>query len=52
MTGGVTPERVPALWAAGVAHFVVVRYLTQAADARPRPGLSAVAIDRCETTER
>jgi thiamine-phosphate pyrophosphorylase len=34
VTGGVTPERIPVLAAAGVRHFVVVRYLTQAPDAR------------------
>jgi thiamine-phosphate pyrophosphorylase len=34
VTGGVTPEKVPALVAAGVRHFVVVRYLTQAPDPR------------------
>ena len=33
VTGGVTPEKIPALTAAGVRHFVVVRYLTQAPDA-------------------
>ncbi len=33
VTGGVTPERIPALAAAGVRHFVVVRYLTEAGDA-------------------
>jgi thiamine-phosphate pyrophosphorylase len=32
VTGGVTPERIPALVAAGVRHFVVVRFLTEAAD--------------------
>ena len=32
VTGGVRPERVPELVAAGVRHFVVVRYLTEAAD--------------------
>jgi thiamine-phosphate pyrophosphorylase len=32
VTGGVTPRKVPALAAAGVRHFVVVRYLTEAAD--------------------
>ncbi len=52
VTGGVTPERVPALWAVGVAHFVVVRYLTQAADARAAARALRVAIDRCGTTER
>jgi len=33
VTGGVTPERIPGLVTAGVRHFVVVRYLTQAPDA-------------------
>jgi thiamine-phosphate pyrophosphorylase len=32
VTGGVTPRKVPALAAVGVRHFVVVRYLTEAAD--------------------
>jgi thiamine-phosphate pyrophosphorylase len=32
VTGGVTPERVPALAAAGARHFVVVRYLVEADD--------------------
>jgi thiamine-phosphate pyrophosphorylase len=32
VTGGVTPERVPALADAGARHFVVVRYLTEASD--------------------
>jgi thiamine-phosphate pyrophosphorylase len=32
VTGGVTPERVPALAEAGARHFVVVRYLTEAPD--------------------
>ena len=31
VTGGVTPATVPALAAAGVRHFVVVRYLTESA---------------------
>ena len=33
-TGGVTPETVPSLATAGARHFVVVRYLTEAADPR------------------
>jgi thiamine-phosphate pyrophosphorylase len=37
VTGGVTPETVPAMVAAGASRFVVVRYLTEAAD----PGASA-----------
>ena len=32
VTGGVTPERIPDLAAAGVRHFVVVRFLTEAPD--------------------
>jgi thiamine-phosphate pyrophosphorylase len=32
VTGGVTPERIPVLAQAGARHFVVVRYLTEAAD--------------------
>jgi thiamine-phosphate pyrophosphorylase len=32
VTGGVTPEKVPALAAAGARHFVVVRYLTESDD--------------------
>ncbi len=31
-TGGVTPEAIPSLVKAGIRHFVVVRYLTLAAD--------------------
>jgi len=32
VTGGVTPDRIPDLAAAGVRHFVVVRFLTEAPD--------------------
>ena len=32
VTGGVTPSSVPALAAAGVEHFVVVRYITDSDD--------------------
>jgi thiamine-phosphate pyrophosphorylase len=32
VTGGVTPETIPAMAAAGARRFVVVRYLTEAAD--------------------
>ena len=32
VTGGVTPETIPAMVEAGARHFVVVRYLTEAAD--------------------
>ncbi len=37
VTGGVTPETVPGLVAAGARHFVVVRYLTESDD----PGFAA-----------
>ena len=46
VTGGVTPEKVGALTAAGVRHFVVVRYLTQAPDARSAAQALRAAIDR------
>jgi thiamine-phosphate pyrophosphorylase len=46
VTGGVTPERVPALAAAGVRHFVVVRYLTQAQDPSRAAHELRQAIDR------
>ncbi|MGH9069077.1 MAG: thiamine phosphate synthase, partial [Acidimicrobiales bacterium] len=42
VTGGVTPETVPALVGAGARHFVVVRYLTGAAD----PAAAARALRR------
>lgn len=32
ITGGVVPEAVPSLVAAGARHFVVVRWLTEADD--------------------
>jgi thiamine-phosphate pyrophosphorylase len=34
VTGGVAPETIPAIAAAGARRFVVVRYLTEAADPR------------------
>ena len=46
VTGGVTPERVPALVAAGVRHFVVVRALTRAPDASSAARALRDAIDR------
>jgi thiamine-phosphate pyrophosphorylase len=45
VTGGVTPERIPALAAAGVRHFVVVRYLTEARDATAAARALRAAID-------
>jgi thiamine-phosphate pyrophosphorylase len=41
----VSPERIPVLAAAGVRHFVVVRYLTQAPDARHAARALRDAID-------
>jgi thiamine-phosphate pyrophosphorylase len=46
VTGGVTPQRIPVLAAAGVRHFVVVRYLTRAPDARTAARTLREAIDR------
>jgi thiamine monophosphate synthase len=46
VTGGVTPERIPVLAAAGVRHFVVVRHLTQAPDVRRAARDLRDAIDR------
>jgi thiamine-phosphate pyrophosphorylase len=46
VTGGVTPQRIPVLAAAGVRHFVVVRYLTRAPDARTAARALREAIDR------
>ena len=45
VTGGVTPERIPPLAAAGVTHFVVVRYLTEARDPRAAASALRSAID-------
>lgn len=50
VTGGVTPERIPALRRAGVRHFVVVRYLTQAQDARSAARSLRQAIDRASSS--
>jgi thiamine-phosphate pyrophosphorylase len=51
VTGGVTPEKVPVLAASGVRHFVVVRYLTQAPDARRAARELRDAIDRAWSSE-
>jgi thiamine-phosphate pyrophosphorylase len=45
VTGGVTPETVPGLAAAGATHFVVVRYLTDATDPRRAARLLRDSID-------
>jgi thiamine-phosphate pyrophosphorylase len=46
VTGGVTPGKVPVLAAAGVRHFVAVRYLCEAPDARRAARALRGAIDR------
>ena len=46
VTGGVTAERIAALAAAGVRHFVVVRALTRAPDASSAARALRDAIDR------
>ena len=51
VTGGVTPERIPALARAGVRHFVVVRYLTEATDARASARALRDAIERALSSE-
>jgi thiamine-phosphate pyrophosphorylase len=50
VTGGVTPERIPGLAEAGIRHFVVVRYLTEAADPRTAARALRHAIDRASST--
>ena len=45
VTGGVTPQTVPGLAAAGVRHFVVVRYLTEAEDPERAARSLRAAID-------
>ena len=46
VTGGVRPDTVPELARAGVHHFVVVRWLTEAADPRAAAQALRDAIDR------
>jgi thiamine-phosphate pyrophosphorylase len=45
ITGGVTPDTIPALAAAGATCFVVVRFLTQSDDPRAAAGQLRRAID-------
>ncbi|MBA3653390.1 MAG: thiamine phosphate synthase [Actinobacteria bacterium] len=45
VTGGVTPEAIPALASAGARRFVVVRYLTEAGDPRAAARRLRDAID-------
>jgi thiamine-phosphate pyrophosphorylase len=49
VTGGVTPEKIPALAAVGARHFVVVRYLTEAAGPETAARALGVAIDQALT---
>lgn len=46
VTGGVTPETVPDMAAAGARRFVVVRYLTESEDPERSAGRIREAIDR------
>jgi thiamine-phosphate pyrophosphorylase len=49
VTGGVTPETVPGLAAAGARHFVVVRFLTESSDPeRAARSLSRAITDALE----
>ena len=50
VTGGVTPEKIPALTSAGIRHFVVVRFLTHASDARSAAQALRRAIDRASSS--
>jgi thiamine-phosphate pyrophosphorylase len=45
VTGGVTPETVPGLAAAGATRFVVVRYLTESDDPESSARRLRAAID-------
>jgi thiamine-phosphate pyrophosphorylase len=45
VTGGVTPETIPELVAAGGRHFVVVRYLTESDDPRRAASQLRTSID-------
>ncbi len=46
VTGGVTPETVPWMAAAGARHFVVVRYLTQSDEPRRAAARLRAAIEQ------
>ena len=45
VTGGVTPETVPAMAAAGASRFVVVRWLTEASDPEGAARALAAAVE-------
>ncbi len=46
VTGGVTPDTVPALVAAGARHFVVVRFLTESDDPKEAATRLRASIDQ------
>ena len=52
VTGGVTPETVPAMLDAGARRFVVVRWLTEAADPAAAARALREVIDRVPVTDR
>ena len=52
VTGGVTPETVPAMAEAGARRFVVVRWLTEAADPRSAARLLHAAVGHAVEAER
>jgi thiamine-phosphate pyrophosphorylase len=49
VTGGVTPERIPVLAAAGARHFVVVRSLTESSEPERAARALRQAIDATES---
>jgi thiamine-phosphate pyrophosphorylase len=51
VTGGVTPEKIPLLAGAGARHFVVVRYLTEAADPTQAARALRDAIDEVDEVD-
>jgi thiamine-phosphate pyrophosphorylase len=50
VTGGVTPDTIPGLAAAGARRFVVVRYLTEADDPHRNARLLRAAVRSAEAT--
>jgi thiamine-phosphate pyrophosphorylase len=52
VTGGVTPETVPAMVEAGARRFVAVRWLTQAADPEAAARALRTAIERASGWDR
>ena len=52
VTGGVTPETVPPMVAAGARRFVVVRWLTEAADPEANARALRATVDRALSSTR